>query len=1711
MNNRGALRVVTLVLIALFMMLATSACGLDLDHDGYSIRDGDCNDTNPDIHPGAPEVCNGIDDDCDRFIPADEIDDDEDGMAECEGDCDDTNATVYSGAAELCDGLDNDCDGQVMDDEHDDDDDGFFICGGDCDDADADIYPGAPELCDKKDNDCDGVIPKTEYDVDGDGMSECEGDCDETNTSVYAGAPELCDGLDNNCDGQLPENEHDDDADNYLICEGDCDDTDAEINPSAEEICDEVDNDCDVIVDEGFDTDQDGYKTCAGDCDDTDPHMNPGFGEICDEIDNDCDGFIDEGFDADGDGYDNWYSGCGLDCNDCDPLINPDADELCNGIDDNCDGQVDEGVQLTFYKDFDGDGYSGDYGVRMSTMACSAPVSYTAELGDCNESDPDINPGASEICDNKDNNCDGQVDEDLVTLSFYNDDDGDGFGGTDTIEACSLPLGYVEISGDCDDADPNIYPGSEEICDGLDNNCDGQVDEDVLSLFYIDRDGDGFGGAEVALACSAPIGYVDNSEDCDDAEANVYPNAAEVCDSVDNDCDGEVDEDLPILSLFRDADGDGYGSSENIQICSSVPGYVDNSEDCDDTDSYLNPGAAEACDDKDNNCNGEVDEGGVKVTFYEDQDGDGYGGTQSVEACSAPENFVANSADCNDADASCNPGAAEICDGLDNNCDGTVDEGMDDADGDGYSECTGDCNDGNAMIHPGATEIACDSIDQDCDGSDSCPVRFKDMGNGTILDTKTGIYWLKDANCIGPVYYEDTTIEDGSFVIGALARVGQLGHGQCGLSDGSGPGNWRIPTLSEIRGLFSIDHCEGQVFRDYDLPGQPQIGCLGNGAGNARWQQGDPFIDVVTFDINRPWDDPVGDYYWTSDSPDGWCMQITTALNPWEIHFYPEIKPPELYITQPSYLIRERARWYWQSGCGANLHSGWVWPVRDVLVDNDGDGYFSGPDCDDTNPAINPSAPEICNGVDDNCDGRSDELCDYDGDGYTPDAGDCNDGDQHINPAAAETCDDIDNNCNSQVDEGVKQTFFRDNDGDGYGASTYGTLQACSVSAGYVSNSGDCDDNDASINPDAEDPCDGVDNNCDGVQEDRNYYFRDRDGDGYGGLEITWACSLPDGHTTVMGDCDDTDPTINPEGTEVCDGKDNNCNGILDEGVTTTVYRDRDGDGYGGTLTLSVCTVRSGYVTTPGDCDDDDRNIYPGGTEYCDLKDNDCDGETDESEGLVCRFIDQDDGTILDTKTGLYWLKNAGCIGGGAMTYGQAEGFVADMHDGQCGLSDRSWAGAWRIPSKEEMMELCGLCGVFCYLGNAGECGPWSEGDAFNSVQNDGTDAYWTSSIHASGNQNLFRLFPMCTDVFNAPPDYPVYYTFYAWPVREALVDEDGDGYLILESTDEGPDCDDTDPAINPGAEEICNHVDDNCVSGVDEVCDWDSDGYTPNTGDCNDANDAVNPSQLEQTNGMDDNCDGKIDERFSVMGDGTVRDNLTGWRWLQDVMAIPPSTWEDAMNIVAGLQDGMYGLSDGSQLGDWQLPTRAELSTLVDPAYAYQESNECGCEVLDLPYYYYKCWEDTPDGPALSNGQGDGPWVEGDPFLHVDDMNGFCDGSGQNLCQNQWLGNGIIIPWGSCIGQAQVCNRNMIWTRETMEAYKSSDWSTLPPRPTRVCRTCTDVWFRRILGYWGEFPWEDPGGTCCIAYEINRGDVGEFWQGYYCYDELKVWPVRKD
>jgi len=327
-------------------------------------------------------------------------------------------------------------------------------------------------------------------------------------------------------------------------------------------------------------------------------------------------------------------------------------------------GQVPGGPPNTI---FNGQGNSDGHHYRLRITA-TVPEDLDGdgfhELNDCDDGDINTYPGAPELCDYIDNNCNGQVDDNVVDIDYYADADGDGAGDANDIQTTcdGPPAGYVSNDADCDDTDAATYPGAPEICDQLDNNCNGNVDEGLpMRDWWADTDGDGFGDPDDEITtCDdvAPAGYADNDGDCDPGDGTVYPGGEEFCDGLDNDCDGEVDDNVVYRDVYLDDDGDGYGTDEDvISICEPDPpaGYAETDDDCDDTNDAIHPDANEICDGLDNDCDGEVEPDGV------DLDGDG------SFACE----------DCDDDADDVFPGAEDDCNGVDNDCDGDIPKAKD--------------------------------------------------------------------------------------------------------------------------------------------------------------------------------------------------------------------------------------------------------------------------------------------------------------------------------------------------------------------------------------------------------------------------------------------------------------------------------------------------------------------------------------------------------------------------------------------------------------------------------------------------------------------------------------------------------------------------------------------------------------------------------------------------------------------------------------------------------------------------------------------------------------------------------------------------------------------------------------------------------------------------------------------------------------------------
>ena len=239
------------------------------------------------------------------------------------------------------------------------------------------------------------------------------------------------------------------------------------------------------------------------------------------------------------------------------------------------------------------------------------------------------------------------------------------------------------VEQDCDDADANVHPGATEVCNGIDDDCDGYIDDDDLEiegrvLLSLDADLDGWGSDDphaVKPFCTQPDeGWVRDSSDCDDGDPDVHPGAAESCNELDDDCDGDIDEGSIGSTWYPDGDGDGYGiGSVTTTSCEQPSGTAMVSGDCNDDNPAVNPGATEVCNTIDDDCDGDIDEGTSPDTWYRDADGDGYGTSVSWVSCGQPSGFAAVTGDCDDDDAAVNPGATELCNGYDDDCDKVVD------------------------------------------------------------------------------------------------------------------------------------------------------------------------------------------------------------------------------------------------------------------------------------------------------------------------------------------------------------------------------------------------------------------------------------------------------------------------------------------------------------------------------------------------------------------------------------------------------------------------------------------------------------------------------------------------------------------------------------------------------------------------------------------------------------------------------------------------------------------------------------------------------------------------------------------------------------------------------------------------------------------------------------------------------------------------------
>jgi hypothetical protein len=1434
---------------------------------GFAAGANDCDDTNPGRFPGADDLCNLIDDDCDGTDDENAPpityyrDSDGDGFGDATmqllvcgapagyvsagGDCDDTRPFVSPVGVEQCDAsatpLDEDCDGSINEDCACADGE-TRACGGGSPVQGAcragvqrciagawagcsgNIDPGTlTETCNGLDDDCDGMVDETllatncylDSDSDGYGsgaaittlcadpartdVGRCPSgytsvggtpstsDCNDANGTLRPGGTESCNGADDDCDGMVDEGVtrtyyRDADGDGfgllatsvtgctapagYVATSTDCDDARASSSPVGVEVCDAAvrDEDCNATANEGCACTEGATQACGGGspvvgvcragvqrciggvwapCE---GNVDPGSRtETCNGTDDDCDGTTDESLlaascylDSDSDGYGtgsvitslcadtarasvgncpSGYTNRGgtpttTDCNDANGAIRPLASEVCNTIDDDCDGTADEGATTAYYRDADGDGF----GAGTATNACAAPTGFVTNATDCDDTRASISPSGTEVCDattrdedcdssanegcactdgtsracgggspvrgvcragtqlciagawascsgnidpgtltescnGLDDDCDGTTDESLLAASCYVDADSDGYGsGTAITSLCadsarasvgSCPSGYTNVGStaatrDCNDANAAIRPMGAEVCNTIDDDCDGLTDESVTTSYFRDADGDGFGAGMATVACAAPTGFVTSATDCDDTRGNISPSGTEICDAtmrdedcdstanegcacvdgtsracgggmpirgvcragtqlciagtwgscsgnidpatltescngLDDDCDGMTDESLLATSCYVDADSDGYGSGTAITtlcrdgsrmavgFCPS--GYSNVAGDCNDSNGGTRPMGTEVCNGTDDDCDGSTDEG-VTTAYFRDADGDGFGAGSAITGCIAPTGYVANATDCDDTRGSVSPSAAEVCDAAlrDDDCDGMPNDGCACVDGSsracgGGTPIRGACRAGTQVCVAGAYAACTGSIEP-----------------GTITETCNGV----DDDCDGAT--DESLLAASCYVDGD--------------SDGFGSGT-AISTLCRDMSRMSVGFCPSGY--------TSSAGDCNDGNGTVR-PMGSEVCNGVDDDCDASTDEGVTSSYFRDADGDGFGAGTAVSA----------CAPPTGYVANAT-------------------------------------------DCDDTRGSVSPAGAEVCDASmrDEDCDGTNNEGCTCtDGasracGGGSPIRGVCRAGTQlcaggtwgtcsgNIDPGTVtEICNGLDDDCDGMTDESLLATScYLDADSDGYGSGSVITT-LCRDSArmsvgfcpsGYTDVGGtavtrDCNDSNSAIRPGGVEVCEAgpVDEDCDGTANEMcsctNGTVRSCGGGTSPGVGICRSGS----QRCVSGAWLACEGNVDPAVSETCNGLDDDCDGSTDEGVTTTVYTDADGDTYGVGAGFAACTVASGLATRAGDCNDANAAVRPGGTEICNDVDDDCDAAIDE--GFGCRI-----------------------------------------------------------------------------------------------------------------------------------------------------------------------------------------------------------------------------------------------------------------------------------------------------------------------------------------------------------------------------------------------------------------------------------------------------------------------------------------------------------
>ena len=865
----------------------------------------------------------------------------------------------------------------------------------------------------------------------------------------------------------------------------------------------------------------------------------------------------------------------------------------------------------TWYVDADGDNYGN---AAIDSVSCNQPVGYVLDNTDCDDSFNTVYPAATEICDNLDNDCDGLVDENLPLFTYYWDGDGDGHGANFPITvACSVPVGYAYANDDCNDAVNTINPGALEICNSIDDNCNGLIDSDDPGVYgesywYVDADADGFGNFNTAVYnCTQPFGYIADGTDCDDQDSDVNPLALEICNNIDDDCDGLSDDVDPSVvgqnSWYIDADGDGWGAlgSTPVVSCMQPSGWIGNGDDCNDLNNVINPGALELCNLVDDNCDGLIDDADAGIygqTYWNaDADGDGFGDlnilTQTL-ACFQPVGYTNDYSDCDDQNPNINVAAQEVCgNGFDDDCDGQIDEFVTvsiESSGE-TSICTGDSVtlsssflNNTIRYASGVTDFSSEFNDEFWDANQALgtPNTYPQYGDIPTAWASSGSDNQREFIQLSyddpsPISFIDIYE---TFSPGAVDTV-YVKNPNTGLFEIVYTSTASLqPAVARILHiafpLTSFDVSEIRIaLNSPAVPDWNEIDAVAIGEEpNYLWSTGATTSSIVT--------GASGLYSLTVSN--GLCQSTS---GPIEIIVLPA--PTDWYVDAD------------QDGFGVEGSNTVVLDaVSEVTLTGEAVAFDLNQDYT-LAQSFTASQTGTFNNIQFNVETVSDGSFDAQFELYSG--------------AVPGTGALLFSQTYTITSTGWQSIGIPSNIVATSGNSYYFVIKGAGLASDFMilwrSNT---------TTPGAH--AGGSLYYYDGVFQTWNAFpdddldFREYINVVSGTGPAITSCANPgNGYVNNSLDCNDADLTVNPNSLEVCSNLiDDNCNGIIDtDAVYYTWYQDNDFDNYGNlAVSLIDCNQPFGYVFDSTDCNDNNYDVYPNATEYCDYIDNNCDGQIDE-------------------------------------------------------------------------------------------------------------------------------------------------------------------------------------------------------------------------------------------------------------------------------------------------------------------------------------------------------------------------------------------------------------------------------------------------------------------------------------------------------------------